>query len=199
MRKIIAFDRVSADGYFSTLEGGLDWAVPDDELDAAAAANLTGPGTLLFGRRTYEMFEAFWPTALDASPTSPDPHAEGRRSPAIRAMAIWINAATKLVLSRTRKAVPWTNSRVLGALEPQEITALKQQPGAPIMLFGSGTIASQLTAHGLIDEYHFVVSPILLGDGRSLLGDVGARVRLQLIEARPTAAGNVTLRYARCA
>ena len=197
MRRIVMFNRVSADGYFAAPDGNLEWVVPDDELDKGAADNLSGVGTMLFGRRTYEMFEGFWPRVIDDSPTAPDPHAPGRRSPEVRAMAVWINEATKLVFSKTRKEVTWRNSRLFHELDAREIEALKSEPGGDIMLFGSGSIVSQLTQHRLIDEYQFVVCPILLGSGRSLLSDVSARLRLDLLEARKFASGNVMLRYAR--
>ena len=197
MRRIVMFNRVSADGYFAAPDGNLEWVVPDGELDKGAADNLSGAGTMLFGRRTYEMFEGFWPRVIDDSPTAPDPHAPGRRSPEVRAMAVWINEATKLVFSKTRKEVTWRNSRLFHELDAREIEALKSAPGGDIMLFGSGSIVSQLTQHRLIDEYQFVVCPILLGSGRSLLSDVSARLRLDLLEARKFASGNVMLRYAR--
>ena len=197
MRRIVMFNRVSADGYFAGPDGNLDWVVPDDELDKGAADNLSDVGTMIFGRRTYEMFEGFWPRAIDDSPTAPDPHAPGRRSPEVRAMAVWINEATKLVFSKTRKDVTWRNSRLFHELDPREIEALKSGPGGDIMLFGSGSIVSQLTEHRLIDEYQFVVCPILLGSGRSLLRDVSAQLRLDLLETKKYPSGNVMLRYAR--
>jgi dihydrofolate reductase len=196
MRRIVAFDRVSADGYFASPDGKLDWVVPEEDLDKTAAEGLGGADTMLFGRRTYELFEAFWPHALDDSPTAQDPHHAGRRSQEIRALAVWINEATKLVFSRTRKDVTWRNSRLFHELDPREIAAMKKQPGKDIMLFGSGSIVSQLTQHGLIDEYQFVVSPILLGSGRSLLSGVPKISRLDLLEARKFQSGNVRLRYA---
>lgn len=191
MRRIVAFDRVSADGYFAAPDGGLDWVVPEEELDRAAADNLGGADTLLFGRRTYVMFESFWPHTVDE-----DPHAPGRHSPEIRAMGAWINESAKLVFSRTRTEVPWRNSRLLPAFDPREVEALKQQPGKDIMIFGSGSIVSQLTEHGLIDEYRFVVSPTFLGSGQPLVSGVPKRVRLELLEARAYPSGNVMLRYA---
>lgn len=197
MRKIVTFNNVSADGYFAGPDGKLDWVVQDPEIAKATAGNLSGPGTILFGRRTYEMFEAFWPHAVDDSPTAPDPHAAGRRTPEIRAMGVWINEATKVVFSRTRKEVTWKNSRLLHELDPREIEAMKRQPGSDILVFGSGTIASQLTDHGLIDEYQFVLSPLLLGNGRSLLTGVSKSVRLELLESRKYPSGSVMLRYAR--
>lgn len=197
MRRIVAFNRVSADGYFAGPNGNLDWVVQDEELDRAAAERLPDADTILFGRRTYELFEGFWPHAVNDSPTAPDPHSAGRRSREIRDIGIWINEATKVVFSRTRKAVPWANSRLVHEFDPREIDAMKSQPGKDMMIFGSGSIASQLTQHGLIDEYQFVVSPILLGSGLPLLSGVSARLRLDLREAKKYQSGNVMLRYAR--
>jgi dihydrofolate reductase len=197
MRRIVAFDRVSADGYFAAPDGNLDWVVPDDEVDKSGAEGIPGTDTILFGRRTYEQFEGFWPHALDDSPTAPDPHAAGRRSPAIRAMAIWINEATKVVFSRTRKDVTWKNSRLRHEIDPREIEAIKRQPGKNMIIFGSGSLVSQLTQHGLIDEYQFVINPILLGSGRPLLAGVTNSLKLELLEAKPYRSGNVVLRYAR--
>lgn len=191
MRRIVAFDRVSADGYFASPDGGLDWVVPEPELDRAAADNLGGADTLLFGRRTYEMFESFWPHTVDE-----DPHAPGRHSPEIRAMGAWINESAKLVFSRTRTEVPWRNSRLLPEFDPCEMEALKRQPGTDIMIFGSGSIVSRLTEHGLIDEYRLVVSPTFVGGGRPLVSGMAKRVRLELLEARAYPSGNVVLRYA---
>ena len=197
MRRIVAFDRVSADGYFAGPDGNLDWTVPDQEIDKSAAGRLLGTGTILFGRRTYEQFEAFWPHVLDDSPTAPDPHAALRRSPELRAMAVWINEATKVVVSRTRKDVSWKNSRLLHEFDPGAIEAMKRQPGTDIMIFGSGSIVSQLTQHGLIDEYQFIVNPIVLGSGRQLVSGLSKSVRLDLQEAKQYPSGNVMLRYAR--
>lgn len=197
MRRIVTFNRVSADGYFAGPDGNLAWVVPDEDLDKLGAEGIAGVDTILFGRRTYELFAGFWPHALDDSPTAPDPHGAGRRSPAMRAMAIWLNEATKLVFSRTLKDVTWSNSRLLHELDPREIESLKRQPGKDIIVFGSGSIVSQLTPHGLIDEYQFVVSPILLGSGRPLLSGVPKSLRLDLLEAKEYQSGNVMLRYAR--
>jgi dihydrofolate reductase len=198
MRRIVTFNRVTADGYFAGLDGNLDWVVPDEEVDKAGAEAIPGSdNTILFGRRTYDLFERFWPHALDDSPTAPDPHMPRRRSQAIRGMAVWINEATKLVFSRTRKDVTWRNSRLLHELDPREIEALKKQPGKDMMIFGSGSIVSQLTEHDLIDEYQFVVSPTLLGSGRPLLSGVSKSLRLNLLEAKEYESGNVKLRYAR--
>ena len=181
---------------FADVDGKLDWTVSDDELDSNAAKSLPGADTILFGRRTYEDFESFWPKALSDAATSPDPHAKGRMSGAIRELAIWINEATKLVFSKKRKEFSWKNSRLLGEFEPRKVAALKEQPGKAIMLFGSGTIATLLTEHGLIDEYHFIVGPVLLGRGRNLLTSVPKLRKIELVESKVYPSGNILLRYA---
>src|SRR4051812_35315161 len=105
MRRIVVFDNVTADGYFAAPDGSLEWAVQDPEVFKGSMERDHQIDTVLFGRRTYEMFEAFWPHALDDSETAPDPHAAGRRSTTSRDMAVWLNEATKLVFSRSRKDV----------------------------------------------------------------------------------------------
>jgi dihydrofolate reductase len=104
---------------------------------------------------------------------------------------------TKLVFSKSLKHATWKNSRVLHELDPREIETMKSQPGKDMIIFGSGTIVSQLTQHGLIDEYQFVVCPILLGSGRPLLSNVSKNLRLDLLEAKQYPSGDVLLRYAR--
>jgi dihydrofolate reductase len=104
---------------------------------------------------------------------------------------------TKLVFSRTMKDVTWRNSRLLRKLDPHEIETIKRQPGKDIIVFGSGSIMSQLTEQGLIDEYQFAVCPIVLGSGQQLLGSVSKRLRLELLEAKALPSGDVMLRYAR--
>jgi dihydrofolate reductase len=197
-RRIIAFNRVSADGYFSPPDGNLNWTVPEEELDKGAAANMNGQGTLLFGRKTYEMFAAFWPHAAEDPKGPEDPHSAGRRTPEVKAMARYINDAIKIVFSRTlqEKDLKWKNSRLINKFDPRAVEAIKQEPGKDIMIFGSGTIASQLAQSNLIDEYQFVVGPVLLGDGRALIDDVSQTRRLELLEAKPYKGGNVMLRYA---
>jgi dihydrofolate reductase len=194
-RRIVTFNRVSADGYFASADGGLDWTVPDDEIDQAGAAAIGRYDTMLFGATTYRMFESFWPHALQA--TSPqDPHGPRPLSASMRAMAGWINEANKVVISKSIKQVTWHNSHLLPRFDPQQIEALKQQPGQDIIMFGSGSVASQLTQHGLIDEYQFIVGPIMLGAGRTFISEVTRRVPLALVESKAYASGNLLLRYA---
>jgi dihydrofolate reductase len=196
MRRIVMFNHVSADGCFAGADGNLDWVVRDDEVDKAAMEGGPGPDTFLFGRRTYELFAGFWPHALDDS-NAQAPHGGGELSEAQRAMAVGLNEMTKLVFSRTLKNVTWKNSRLIPKLDPREIEAMKKQPGKDMLILGSGSIVSQLTQHGLIDEYHLVVNPVFLGNGRPLLSDVSKSLRLELLKAKEFKSGSVMLNYAR--
>jgi dihydrofolate reductase len=74
MRQIMMFNRVSEDGYFAGPDGNLDWVVPDEQVDKEGAAGIPEIDTVLFGRKTYQMFERFWPHVLEDTPTALDPH-----------------------------------------------------------------------------------------------------------------------------
>jgi dihydrofolate reductase len=203
MRRIVMWNQVTADGYFAGPDGNLDWVVPDEEFDRSVAEGIessgTGPDvdTILFGRRTYQQFEAFWPNALDDSATAPNPHLPGGVSAEMRAMAVMLNEATKVVFSKTLHDVTWRNSVLRRELVPHDIEAMKEQPGNDIMIFGSGSLVSQLTEHGLIDEYQFVVMPVLLGGGLNMLTGLSKSTRLELLETKEYPSGKVVLRYAR--
>jgi dihydrofolate reductase len=152
----------------------------------------------LFGRRTYQIFEVFLAHAVaDETGTVPDPHNPGRRSREHGTIATALNRMTKLFFSRTLKDASWRNSRLLREVDPRQIEAMKGQGGGDMIIFGSGSIVSQLTQHGLIDEYQFAVCPTLLGSGQPLLKGVSKGSRLSLLEAKAFASGDVLIRYAR--
>lgn len=189
------FNNVSVDGYFAGPDGNLDWVVHDKDIDKMGAGSTGTFDTVLFGRRTYELFESFWPKVVSDSPTAPNPHDTEQLSPEMRAMGVFLNDATKLVFSRTLKKVGWKNSLLLPELDLREMEAMKKQPGKDMIMFGSGSIVTQLTKHRLIDEYQFVVSPVILGDGRPLMGGESINLALELLEAKRYPSGIVMLRY----
>jgi dihydrofolate reductase len=193
MRRLVMFNQISADGFFADENGGLDWVTPDEQLDEEAAAG--GTDTLIFGRKTYQMFESFWPDAAKEA-EAPDPHSPGRKSKAMHEIARTIDDAQKIVFSRTLPSVSWKNSRLVKEFDTGEVERLKRAPGKDILIFGSGSIVTLLLAHGLLDELMFVVSPVILGRGRTLLGSLERRVRLERLEAKPYRSGKVVLRYA---
>jgi dihydrofolate reductase len=198
-RRIAIFEWMTADGFFAGAEGDLDWVVPDDEQARAAATEIARFDTALFGRRTYEQFAEFWTRALAEgdSTTVPDPHRPGRRSRAHHAVAVALDAMTKIVFSRTLTTAAWKHSRIVRNVDPREIEEMKQQPGKDLIVFGSGSIVSQLTGHGLIDEYQFVTCPVFIGQGRPLLGALATPVRLDLVDTTKYGSGDVMHRYVR--
>jgi dihydrofolate reductase len=197
MRRIQMFQRVAANGFFAAPDGDLDWVVQEPALDADAAPQMTDSGAMMFGRKTYQGFASFWPTQLGDSPTAQAPHGPARSSEALKKMAVWIDRADKFVFSHTLKDASWKGTRLLGAFDPDKVEEIKRRPGSNIMIFGSGSIVSLLTQHGLIDDYTFVLSPIVLGSGMLPIRDVTAKLALKLIDVKQFEHGNVRLRYAK--
>lgn len=190
-RKIVSFDNVSADGFFADATGGLDWVIPSGEVTAAAMRAAPKVDTMIFGRKTYAMFEQAW-RDKDA-----DPHT-GVATPESRQMSGWINENAKVVFSKTMREATWRNSRLFSEIDPTALQKLKKAPGGDMIVFGSGSIVARLTELGLVDEFTFVVNPVFLGKGRSLLAALEAPVKLVLLaeEAFPSS-GHVVLRYRR--
>lgn len=182
MRKVHVFNNVSLDGFFVDATGDMSWAHRhDDEWNAFASSNASGSGELLFGRVTYEMMAAFWPTP-EAARLLPD-------------VAAGMNAMRKIVFSRTLDTAGWHNTTVLKGDPATEVRELKRQPGPDMVILGSGSLVSQLTAARLIDEYQIVLNPVVLGAGRTLFERVPDRVRLELTRTRSFQNGNVVLWY----
>ncbi len=155
---------------------------PDDaEWNSFVAGNATGGGTLIFGRITYEMMAGFWPTPMAAK--------------AMPAVAEGMNAAKKILVSRTITQPAWQNTAVLDGELVAGVRSLKQQPGPPITLLGSGSIVAQLLPHRLIDVLQIVINPIILGGGKKLFDGVNATLPLKLTKSRTFKNGSVVLWY----
>ncbi len=184
MRKLIVFNHVSLDGYFTDAQGDMSFARndrPDAEWDTFVAGNASGGGMLVFGRTTYEMMAAFWPTPVAAE-----------NMPVV---AQQMNALPKVVFSRTLEMVSWNNTKLVKGDLTGEIRRMKQEPGEDMVIFGSGSLISQLAREGLIDEYQIVVNPVVLGKGRSMFEGIKEKLSLKLKKARTFANGNVLLCY----
>jgi dihydrofolate reductase len=111
-----------------------------------------------------------------------------------------MNALSKVVVSRTLDKAEWgtwDNASVLKGDLAEGITRLKQQPGKDIIIYGSGSLVSDLTTLGLIDEYHMVVNPIVLGCGKSMFESLTTPVRLTLTHTQTFMNGGIVLFYAR--
>ena len=187
MRRISVFNRITPEGYFTGANDSYqDMFVMDSELDKDMMKD-QGPVTYLFGRKTYDLMSAYWPNAAN------DP----KLSPSVQKMARSLNDDEKIVFSKSLKTASWKNTMIMPRIDPSEIRKMKEGRGNDMLILGSGSIVSQLTEHGLIDEYMLVVGPVLLGKGRPLFEGVRSRVPLELKEAKGYPSGNVLLRYAR--
>lgn len=185
MRKLVVFNSVTLDGYFSGPGGDISWAHKGDEdaeWNAFVAGNAGAGGMLLFGRITYELMASFWPTA-DAKKNYPDV-AEG------------MNNLPKVVFSRTLDKASWQGTRLVKGDLAGEVRTMKKEPGPDMVILGSGSIVSQLAQEGLIDEYQAVVNPVVLGKGRTMFDGVKGKLALKLTTTRTFANGNVLLCYA---
>ena len=184
MQRLIAFTQMTLDGYFTGRNGDLSWAhegQQDAEWDAFVAENASGGGQLLFGRITYELMASYWPTpaALANDPIV----AEG------------MNHLPKVVFSRTLDKVSWNNTRLVKGDPATAVRKMKHEPGAGMVILGSGSIVSQLAQAGLIDEYQIVVKPVALGEGRTMFDGLKQKLTLRLTKTRAFTNGNVLLSY----
>ncbi len=195
MRRIIVFNRVSADGYFAGPDGSLDWVVPDNELDKDAMGSGVTFDTVLFGRRTYELFSAYWPNALKSYPAVPNPHDARGITPETRKMAEFLNAVKKIVFSRTLRTAEWENTTIIRDLSPAAIEGMKKEQGDDMIMFGSGSIVSMLTQHRLIDEYQLIVTPVFIGSGKPMISGIASKLSLDLKDVKRYPSGNILLRY----
>lgn len=179
MNKITVFNSVSVDGYFTGEKGDLSWAHgsgDDKEWNEFVSGNVSGDGgILLFGRITYEMMAAFWPTG-EAAKNFPE-------------VAKGMNAKKKIVISATLKDSNWQNTEIKSDLL-STARALKEESGEDIVILGSGKIVSQLAQHDLIDVYQMVILPIVLGKGRTMFEGLEKKINLRLIESRAFKNGN---------
>jgi dihydrofolate reductase len=184
MRRLIVFDNISLDGYFVDANASMAWArstQPDPDWDAFMVANSTSRAVLVFGRVTYDLMASFWPTPMAAKDFA--------------VAAAGMNAAQKMVFSRTMDKASWNNTRVVKTDPVAEMRKLKSEPGDDLCILGSGNIVAQLAPEELIDEYLIAVAPVVLGKGRTLFEGVTKHLPMKLTKSRAFANGHVLLCY----
>ena len=190
MRKLIASTFASLDGVMQApggpeedptggfALGGWMFAYGAEDMDFAGAGFDGKDRELVLGRRTYQIFEGYWPY-------QPEDHPVART----------LNAARKHVASRTLTTLHWNNSTRLGGDVVSAITALKAQPGLDLQLIGSGNLIQTLQASSLIDEYNVWTFPVVLGRGKRLFGDTARPAVLRLVRSRVSKSGAVMSTY----
>ena len=181
MRKVVFAINISTDGYCGHTD-----MIPDDEMHEYFTALLRNASLLLFGRITYQLMVPYWP----------DIARNQSEDKATNEFARVFDSLDKVVFSTTLKHVEGNNTRIVRANVAEEVVTLKQQPGKDIFV-GGLSLASQLSDRGLIDEYHFVVHPVVAGKGPRLFETVKLQDKLQLdfIGSDTFQSGVVALRY----
>jgi dihydrofolate reductase len=190
MRRLIASTFVSLDGILQapggpeedptggfTL-GGWMFGYADESMDVSASG-FDGKGReLVLGRRTYQIFEAYWPYQAADNP-----------------IAQTLNAAKKYVASRTLTTLHWNNSTLLQGDVVPAVAALKAEPGPDLQIIGSGNLIQTLQAASLIDEYNVWTFPVVLGRGKRLFGETARPSALRLVRSQVSGTGVVMSTY----
>lgn len=181
MGKLTTFTFISLDGYYKGLHDDISWHRHGAEEGAFSADSLSAGNVLLFGRRTYEMMESFWPTPLAA-----------QQFPQV---AEGMNRAEKIVFSHSLTGVTWSNTRLVKEDMTGEVRRLRQESTRNLSLLGSGSVLTQLAGAGLVDEYSVMIDPVALGRGTPLFEGLPHQLNLELTGSRIFGSGVVLLTY----
>ncbi|MGI5220899.1 dihydrofolate reductase family protein [Nocardia sp. CA-290969] len=182
MGSVTLWMQISLDGFAEGPDEAVHWPVVDEELCTEYLGELRQADVLLYGRKTYDIMAAFWPTA-DLAPVSPF-YVEFAR--------FW-RAAPKLVVTRTLRDPSW-NTRALGAGFADEIRRRKAE-GQNMVLFGGAETAAAFIEHELIDEYRLFVHPMVLGDGVPLFRTPVDTTGLRLVDVLTFDSAVVQMHY----
>jgi dihydrofolate reductase len=184
MGKVIFLMNVSLDGYIETPDHALDWTIHDDELLTWFNERTRSFEAIVYGRRLYELMNAYWPTAES------DPAATG---PMVEFARIW-NAKPKVVVSSSMQEAPagWR----LTSGDPDTILEQLRRDFSGDLEIGGPTLAAGLIRRGLVDEYALVVDPVILGGGTPFFPDLERPAGHRLLETRTFSSGVVYLGFA---
>jgi dihydrofolate reductase len=138
---------------------------------------MSTPLDLVLGRKTYDIFAAYWPHATDAAGAKP------------------LNVATKYVASRNHPTLEWSNSVLIQGDAAEGITALKKENGPELQVHGSGNLIQTLLRHHLVDQFRLWVFPLVIGSGKRLFSDGTVPSGLKLIDSKVSTTGVVIGTY----
>ena len=155
------------------------WSVRywDDRMGEVMGEAMSGPFDLVLGRRTYDIFAAYWPHASEEAGAKP------------------LNDATKYVASRGRPALTWDRSVLIEGDAAEGVAALKQETGPELQVHGSGNLIQTLMRHHLVDEYRLWLFPLVIGSGRRLFADGTIPAGLRLVDSTISTTGVVIGTY----
>ena len=189
MRKLITTTFLSLDGVMQAPGGpGEDedagfayggWSVNfwDDLMGQVMGEIMGKPFDLVLGRKTYDIFAGYWPTAPEDAGGKP------------------LNDATKYVASRGRPSLDWKPSVLLEGDAAEAIAALKETDGPELQVHGSGNLIQTLLRHNLVDEFHLWVFPVVVGTGKRLFADGALPAALKLVDTKVSTTGVIIGTY----
>lgn len=191
MRKVIVSEFLTLDGVMQApgdanedRDRGFEhggWQIPyfDDIAGQAVSEGMAGAGGYLLGRKTYEIFAAYWP-----------------QQPADNPFAAVLNNLPKYVVSTTlREPLAWQNSTLIKGNVAEAVAKLKQEPGKDLQVIGSGELAQTLMQNDLVDAYAVMVHPLVLGSGKRLFREGSIKIPLKLADSKTTSTGVLILTY----
>lgn len=189
MRKLIVNTFLTLDGVMQAPGGPEEdredgfayggWSVNywDDQMGQVMGEAMSKPFDLVLGRKTYDIFAAFWPNASDDAGGKP------------------LNDATKYVASRRQPTLPWGPSVLIEGDAAEGVAALKKGNGPELQVHGSGNLIQTLVRHNLVDQYRLWVFPLVIGSGKRLFADGTIPVGLKLVDSTISTTGVVIGTY----
>lgn len=185
MRKLKLQMQTTLDGFVAGPNGELDWMVfgSDEKIENRVNELTDSSDTILLGRKMTDGFIDYW-SSVTEKPESPE-----------YAFAKKMIEIPKIVFSKTVIESKWINTTVANGNLTEEINKLKNEDGKDILVYGGASFVASLIKNNLIDEYHFFVNPVAVGNGMSIFGDSWNIQRLQLVKADSFPSGEVELFY----
>jgi dihydrofolate reductase len=189
MRKLIVLEHISLDGVIQApggpeedtsggfAHGGWIGAYSDPVLGTVIRKKMNTPFDLLLGRKTFDIWEPFWPQHTDEWPG--------------------VNTATKYVASNTRTSSRWQPSVFLNGDVAEKVAKIKQQPGPDLNIWGSGNLLQTLIQHDLVDSFWLMIYPITLGSGKKLFGQGTLPAAFKVTESTVAPNGVMIVNYER--
>lgn len=160
--------------------GGWHMQYANDEIfQKWVLEGISEAGGFLLGRRTYDIFAAYWPSAPEEEQVIAEP----------------LNTKPKHIASRTLTDLEWQNSTVLDGEVPEAVAALKEEEGGDLLVIGSTQLVQALIQHGLVDEFRLMIDPLLVGGGKRVFPDDGEIRPLRLTDHQVTGAGAIIATY----
>ncbi len=181
MRKLTAYNFLSLNGFFKGPNEDISWHQHREEQAKYSEEALAADNIVVFGRKTYEMMAAFWPTPMAAE--------------MFPKVAEGMNRAEKIVFSNTLANASWPGSRIISGDIVESLRTLKATPGKDMTILGSGSIISIFTEHGLIDGYQFMIDPVALPEGVPVFHGIKRKIDLRLTNSKVFRNGIVLLEY----